>query len=377
MRPDDATPAWKRIALALASPKAFFYTAIWLLVLLVVGTIEQKYVGLYLAQQTYFSSWIWLFGFLPLPGGRLALTVMFLNLLAKLVVGSPIRWDRTGTLIAHGGGLLLLVGGFITAYFSTEGSVLLYEGDSAAHYDDYHELELAVVDATDPERDHALAFRGGYLEAGAVIEHASLPGVIRVREFYRNVALLRNQGPAPSDHKGLAARFSLRPKPLEKEFSMNRAGAVVELEGFGDQDGVYYLVQSMPVPQTLNLGPGEPRLLSLRQQRYPLPFAIELLEFKKEDHPGTRKARNFESVVNVIEDGVARRARIYMNNPLRIGPYTFYQASFVQEQNAEASVLAVVKNAGRVFPYLSSIVMCVGLLVHIGIRLPGLLRRSK
>lgn len=38
----------------LASPEIFFYTALWMIVLLVFGTIDQKYIGLYLAQHKYF-----------------------------------------------------------------------------------------------------------------------------------------------------------------------------------------------------------------------------------------------------------------------------------------------------------------------------------
>ena len=76
----------------------------------------------------------------------------------------------------------------------------------------------------------------------------------------------------------------------------------------------------------------------------------------------------------MIEDGVSRRVMISMNQPLRNREYTFYQASFVDAER-EASVLAVVRNAGRNYPYISSVVMCIGLLIHIFLRLPKLVRR--
>lgn len=41
-------------ALSLARPDVVFYSLIWLMVILVLGTVAQKYVGLYLAQQKIF-----------------------------------------------------------------------------------------------------------------------------------------------------------------------------------------------------------------------------------------------------------------------------------------------------------------------------------
>ena len=65
-----------------------------------------------------------------------------------------------------------------------------------------------------------------------------------------------------------------------------------------------------------------------------------------------------------------------MNAPLRHKGYTLYQASYAELDNGkEATVLAVVKNSGRLFPYISSIIMAVGLLVHLFINLPRLLQK--
>ena len=53
-----------------------------------------------------------------------------------------------------------------------------------------------------------------------------------------------------------------------------------------------------------------------------------------------------------------------MNEPLRHYDYTFYQASFIEDGDKQTTVLATVKNYGRMFPYISSIIMCVGILFH-------------
>jgi hypothetical protein len=57
-----------------------------------------------------------------------------------------------------------------------------------------------------------------------------------------------------------------------------------------------------------------------------------------------------------------------MNEPLRYKGYTFYQSSFEQRDGIEVSVLNVVKNTGRFFPYLSCLVIFCGLLLHFILR---------
>jgi hypothetical protein len=54
-----------------------------------------------------------------------------------------------------------------------------------------------------------------------------------------------------------------------------------------------------------------------------------------------------------------------MNNPLRFKDYTLYQASFAVDQaGRNKSTLAVVKNSAQVMPYISSLLVFAGLLVH-------------
>ncbi|SVA41121.1 uncharacterized protein METZ01_LOCUS93975, partial [marine metagenome] len=68
---------------------------------------------------------------------------------------------------------------------------------------------------------------------------------------------------------------------------------------------------------------------------------------------------------------------IQMNEPLRYKGYTFFQSSFIEGPEGETTVLAVVKNYGRLFPYISSIIMCIGLLFHLSLKLPELFNKSK
>ena len=80
--------------------------------------------------------------------------------------------------------------------------------------------------------------------------------------------------------------------------------------------------------------------------------------------------KSFSSDINLIENMIPRHVLIKMNEPLRHRGYTFYQASFLEGELSDISVLAVVKNYGRLFPYISSIIMCIGILMHLILRIP-------
>ena len=117
-----------------------------------------------------------------------------------------------------------------------------------------------------------------------------------------------------------------------------------------------------PFPQIINLK-GDDLTLLLRRERTYLPFSLELVDFKKELHPGTGIAKSFSSKINLYEkqiiqsEDVGRSVIIRMNQPLRYKNYTFYQSSFIEDFDTETTILSVVKNYGRVFPYISSIII--------------------
>ena len=94
----------------------------------IFGTIAQKDVGLYASQVKYFSSYYFLFaGFLPLPGGRITIIIMTVNLASSLFKKNLWKMKKLGIIIVHIGGLLLLIGGGITAKFSAEGNMVIGE----------------------------------------------------------------------------------------------------------------------------------------------------------------------------------------------------------------------------------------------------------
>ena len=69
---------------------------------------------------------------------------------------------------------------------------------------------------------------------------------------------------------------------------------------------------------------------------------------------------------------VNREVLIYMNNPLRYGGLTFYQSGVLP--NDRGTILQVVRNPSWLLPYVSCVLMGLGLAVQFGIHLTRFLR---
>lgn len=243
----------------LSDLRLFFIITFWLMVLLVLGTVGQKEMGLFEVQEKYFSSWFFNWGALPLPGGLTTMGLMFLGLLTHLAIKTrTISKEKLGSFITHIGALTLLGGAFITNTASLEGSLVLSEGQTANYF-----------------------------------------------ELYRQ-------------------------DPNDK-------------------------------------GPG---VSQASRGRAKLPFSVTLVDFEKKFYPESRIAKSFKSVVIVNDGDLHQERTISMNEPLQYKGYTFYQASFSENSEGETTDLAVVKNEGRLMPYLSTILISFGLIIHLIFHIP-------
>ncbi len=110
----------------------------------------------------------------------------------------------------------------------------------------------------------------------------------------------------------------------------------------------------------------------------PLPFTLQLDDFIKDVYPGTTVARAYTSHVTVRDGASEWTAVIGMNQPLRHRGYTLYQSAFEEGPNGQTSIFSVVKNSGRLLPYLATWIVGIGLALHlIIVVLQGLRGRSK
>ncbi|MCB1783548.1 MAG: cytochrome c biogenesis protein ResB [Alphaproteobacteria bacterium] len=369
----------RNYGLILARPGPVFYILMWLMVLLVAGTVAQKYIGLYRAQDLFFSSYILWLGPVPLPGGIVTLGAFTVSLLAKMIFASPWTWRNAGSLVTHAGALLLLLGGLLTFVHAEEGNMVIYEGESADFYSSYHDRELVVEDQETGGKVASFAWKD--LAPGAALPLPEVKGLrLQAVKFCRNCAFVprteKEDDPALAELRGRARNFDITPAPLEKEDESNRSAIQFRVSGADDkdEDGIHFSTDFIDVSPAITVG-GKTYNIALRKVRTALPFSIKLVNFEKEVYPGTNTPKSYQSEVVLKEGKTEWHSLIRMNEPLRYRGYTFYQSSFIDSGENEATVLAVVKNAGRMFPYIASIVMCIGLLIHMAMYLPSLIRR--
>lgn len=346
-----------------ARPVILFYLFPWLMCILVLGTISQRYIGLYESERLFFSSTIIWAGPLPLPGMVPVLALLGLSLTAKLILKSPWNKQKVGTIVTHMGALLLLVGGLLTAITAEEGVIVFAPQEAVSVVSDYHQRELAVF----KNDSLLLSLPHDAIQKGQPIHHVELPFSVQVANVCRNCEVVL-QSDSSKTYRGLAEKMMIKPAPLRKENEENLFGAVLEISGSDpQQDGRYIAFEPMPRQPSITVGEDRYAFVARKVQR-PLPFTVRLESFQKFAYPGSSMAREYESIVSIIDGDVTWQSPIRMNEPLRYKGYTLYQSSFIDVGGQQLSVLAVVRNAGRVFPYISSIVMCVGLLIHLWTR---------
>jgi len=359
----------------LKTPKVFVFTIIWMMILIVLGTLAQKDMGLFAVQEKYFSSWVFWIWYFPMPGGRLTMIIILINLSFFFFKKSLWKIEKLGIIILHMGGILLLIGGGLTAMFSSEGNMIIDEGSQTNYVEDYQYMELAVINTSDKDIDTYTIFDNPLLKRNKTLGHKNIEFEIEVINYIDNCEPIRRTKPAGVQYRGMMKNFMISELAPLKEENMNRPGIIFQLSNTGTiQDGIYGLFLGQTIPQKITVGNQEYVIVFRRQRTY-LPFSIELLDFKKIMHPGTGIAKSYSSNVNLIENGISKRILIKMNEPLRHRGYTFYQASFIESSDGETTVLAVVQNYGRLFPYISSIIMCIGLLFHLITKLPILFKK--
>ncbi len=336
-----------------------------LLILTVWGTLYQADYGLYLAQERFYQSWYFLVGgFFPFPGAQLVMTVMFVNLATSMIVvalRSRLRW---GLITTHLGLLMMLAAGAVTFYLGRHSQLTLTEGEGANVAISFDAWEMVVMPPSTTGNRKISAIDLPLLKPGRQI---SLPGgklAIRVEEYYRNAEGLKESvDDLPENASGWT---SLRALPPGKEPSDDRPGVVFMLLEDGQEKGRYLLWGGDPGATMLRAG-DELLMVGIRRARLPLPAVIQLVDFRRELHPGSGIAKSFSSqvIVKSGQDEADRKVLISMNKPLRLQGFTFYQSSFSSAPGGlEVSTFSVVKNYGRLMPYIATGVTVVGMLLH-------------
>lgn len=344
-----------------------------LMILVVACTLAQVQLGVHLAVEKYIRSFFvwWNPGqgavSIPIfPGGGAVGGLLLANLGMAQFRRLELSWRKAGLWIVHFGLALLFIGEFATAFFQVESHLTIEEGQTVDFTEDFRRMELAVIDVSDPSSEEVRSIPDSMLRSRAEIAHASLPFVLRVRGFIDNAELsMRSAGSPPSGATaGVGVDVVARQvAPASGEDRDVPAALIEPVAADARSYGVFLVSPALGAPQGFTHA-GRSWRLALRPRRYPLPFTLTLKDFRHDVYPGTDIPKNFSSQVRLRDprSGDDRDVLIYMNSPLRHDGLTFYQSSF--GKNDTLSVLQVVRNPSWTLPYISCILVTIGLLWH-------------
>jgi len=344
------------------------------MVLIVACTLAQVRLGLLGAVNIYMRSWFfWMelgsFSIPIFPGGALVGLVLLVNLVAAQLRRIELSWKKAGIWTVHVGLIVLFVGEFVTGGYQVDARLSFEEGESADFVEVSREVELALVDSTDPAFDDVFGVPETALARGGTVKVPGTPLSVRVKSYHRNAQLVR-QGPAdlPAGvDRGAGTGVSIRPMPpVTSDDRIDLSVAVVELVDGDRSLGTWLASNGIEAPQPFE-HEGRNWSIALRGRREYLPYSLTLKDFTHDVYPGTQIPKNFSSLVRLRNPGKGedREVLIYMNQPLRYEGKAFYQASF--GKNDTLSILQVVENPGWLLPYVSTVLVTVGLLFHFAI----------
>lgn len=129
------------------------------------------------------------------------------------------------------------------------------------------------------------------------------------------------------------------------------------------RDQIYWATNERPVSVLID---GKKYDIYLTKKSFELPFELTLTTFKMDKDPGTNNPASYESFVGLFHEGNTTNHHIFMNNPLKYDGFTFYQASYSQDEQSGmySSTLSVNVDQGRWLKYLGSILLVIGSIWH-------------
>jgi len=341
------------------------------IVLVFWGTLAQVDLGLYKVQNEFFRSFFicwtpphWGIKIPVFPGGYLVGGVLLINLISSHFKRFTLSADKAGIWLVHFGLILLLFGQFLTDRLSRESTLHLREGETRNYSESERQSELAIIDRTDPAADSVVAIPQRALMRQKEIRQSVLPFVVKVKAFYANSKVAQrapNAAEPPAATQGVGKRATVQAEPRVTDMDERDVpSAVVELVAPQGSLGSWLVSEYVSEPQEVACNNRTYRL-AMRLRRFYKPFSLQLVEFRHDVYPGTDIPKNFSSRVLVQrpETGEKREVLIYMNNPLRYGGETFYQASWGKDDHG--TVLQVVHNPSWLTPYFSCILVGAGL----------------
>jgi hypothetical protein len=258
-----------------------------LMVLVVACTLAQVSLGTFGAVDLYIRSWlVWwdvpgtVYAIPIFPGGALAGLVLGLNLVAAQVKRMDLSWGKAGLWVVHAGLILLVAGEFVTGVYQVDMQLSVEEGQTVNFIESPRDLELAVVDVTDPAHDDVYGIPMSMLATRDEIPIPGTPVTLRVHYFMENSELTRRteNGPPAIATQGVGAGIVARELPRESRDDVpNLASAFIEPVAGGKSYGTW-LASNALAPQAFTHD-GRTYQLVLRHTRRYLPYSVTLKDF--------------------------------------------------------------------------------------------------
>ncbi len=148
--------------------------------------------------------------------------------------------------------------------------------------------------------------------------------------------------------------------PVQKNGALIKGDLrAVRLEILGKE---YWVTNYSPLQLIIQ---GKKVIFEVTKESLNLPFELALTEFKMDKDPGTNNPASYESFVKLFSDGMTSNHHVYMNHPMKKEGFTFYQASYSQDNQGQYNTtLAVNVDQGRAMKYLGSLMLVFGAIWH-------------
>jgi hypothetical protein len=270
----------------------------------------------------------------------------------------------------------------LTDVLSRESAMRLVEGRSKNYSESFQDNEMALIDTSDPQSDSVISIPEAMLVRQKEIRVPQTPFTLRVKTNWSNCMLSTNPGPiaVKADATMGIGKDGVYVFPMAQTASSeerNIPGAVVEISAPEGCLGSWLVSPHTDEPQGFTYQ-NKSYQLAMRFTRYYEPFRIHLVKFSHDKYRGTDIPKNFSSRIRVQNPGSGedREVLIYMNSPLRYKGETFYQGSF-DKFDPRVSILQVVHNPSWLTPYLSCLLVGLGLVVHFLSHLVKFIKKRK
>jgi hypothetical protein len=248
------------------------------------------------------------------------------------------------------------LGSGLTSFFGEEMQISIKEGETRNYLEYPSQFELVIIDPSDSSTDTIFSYTFDELNSGIDFNGAVITAITHAPN-----AIINQRGIENLKYNQLGRLFKLISMPKTYKMTERNIPGVTLSINYNGQSDYFLLWGGSAIYQNFKLN-GQSYLIKLRPKRRYLDFSIKLHDFIRETYQSTETARRFISDVSLLTNDGTVPFKIQMNEPLRYSGYTFFQSSFTDDE--QTSVFQVVKNPSWFFPYISSLIIVIGLFVQ-------------